>query len=59
MLVTLAGTVSVSAMLWLPMPKLAMKLGPALNGELQSYAVSLATNTHQTKGFMELGLELG
>ena len=45
MLVTLVGTVSVSALLWLLMPKLVMKLGPVLNGELQSCAVSFATIT--------------
>lgn len=43
MLVTLAGTVSVSALLWLPMPRLVMRLAPVLDGELQSCAVSLAT----------------
>lgn len=45
MLVTPVGTVSVSALLWLPMPRLVMKLEPALNGELQSCAVSLTTIT--------------
>ena len=43
MLATPVGTVSVSALLWLPMPKLVMKPVPALNGEHQSCAVSLAT----------------
>lgn len=37
--VTAAGTASASAQLWLPTPKPAMKLGPALNGELQSSVV--------------------
>lgn len=43
MLVTLVGTVSVSALLWLLMPKLVMKLGPVLNGELQKCALFSAT----------------
>lgn len=44
---TQAGTVSVSVLLWLPMPKLVMKPGCALNGELHTCVVSLATITHQ------------
>lgn len=43
MLVTMVGTVSVSALLWLPMPKLVIKLGPALNGELQTCALFSVT----------------
>lgn len=46
-LVTPVETVSVSALLWLPTPKLVLKPGPVSDGELQSCAVSLATITHQ------------
>lgn len=38
-LVTAVETVNVSALLLLPTLKPAMKLGPALNGELQSFVV--------------------
>lgn len=38
-LVTAVGTVNVSALLLLPTAKPVMKLGPALNGELQSFVV--------------------
>lgn len=44
-LVPMEGTVSVSALWWLPMPKLVKMLGPALDGERQSCAVSSATIT--------------
>lgn len=43
MLVTRVGTVSVSVLLSLHMPKLVMKLGPALSGELQSCALFSVT----------------
>lgn len=47
MLVIPVGTVTVSALLWLPMPKLVQRLGRVLDGELQSSVVSLATIIHK------------
>lgn len=41
MLVTPGGTASVSALLWRPMPRLAVPPGRALAGEVPSFAVSL------------------
>ena len=56
MLVTPVGTVNVSALLWLPMPKLVMKLERVLNGEVQRCAVSL---TPITPGKPELWRDRG
>lgn len=42
-LVTAVGTVNVCALLSLPIPKPVMKLGPALNGELQACVVCAIT----------------